>query len=55
MEICSSAFPLFRNLNIDGDLARAIDYNVATQTIYHDKNHPSCVILPIIPDKGGPE
>jgi putative CocE/NonD family hydrolase len=51
LEISSSAFPLFQNLNVDGGIAEATDYNVANQTIYHDKNHPSHVILPIIPQK----
>lgn len=55
VEISSSAFPLFRNLNIDGDVAVATEYNVATQTIYHDINHPSHILLPIIPQKGGLE
>jgi len=55
VEISSSAYPLFRNLNIEGDVANATEYNVATQTIYHDKIHPSHIILPIISQKGGLE
>jgi putative CocE/NonD family hydrolase len=55
VEISSTAFPLFRNLNIDGDIAHATEYNVATQTIHHDKRHPSHIVLPIIPQKGDPE
>ncbi|MFC2164176.1 CocE/NonD family hydrolase [Acidobacteriota bacterium] len=55
VEISSSAFPLFRNLNIDGDIAHATEFNVANQTIYHDKYHPSYIVLPIIPQKGGLE
>ena len=51
LEISSTAFPLFRNLNVDGDIANATKYHVANQTIYHDTNHPSHVILPIIPQK----
>jgi putative CocE/NonD family hydrolase len=48
VEISSSAFPLFRNLNRNGGVAFATDYNVAGQRIYHDKKHPSHIILPII-------
>ena len=49
VEVCSSAFPLFRNLNIGGDIAYATEFNIAKQTIYHDKEHPSHIVLPIIP------
>jgi putative CocE/NonD family hydrolase len=55
VEISSTAFPLFRNLNIDGDVAHATEYNVATQMIYHDMKHPSHIILPIIPHEGDTE
>lgn len=51
VEICSSAFPLFRNLNVDRDPAFATEYNVAKQTVYHDINHPSHIVLPLIPGK----
>ena len=40
-------------MNIDGDIAHATAYNVATQTIYHEGHHPSHIVLPIIPQKGG--
>jgi len=49
IEICSAAFPLFRNLNVDYGLAVATEYHGAIQRVYHDKNHPSHIILPVIP------
>ncbi|MEW6046696.1 MAG: CocE/NonD family hydrolase [Bacillota bacterium] len=50
LEISSSAFPKYdRNLNTGGDLAAETRMVVAHQTVYHDREHPSCVILPIIP------
>jgi putative CocE/NonD family hydrolase len=49
VEICSSAFPLFRNLNTGGNFALETKWNIARQTIFHDKDHPSHVLLPIVP------
>ena len=48
VDICSSAFPLFRNLNTGGNFALETKWNVAHQTVYHDKNHPSHVLLPVV-------
>ncbi|MFC1607251.1 CocE/NonD family hydrolase [Candidatus Latescibacterota bacterium] len=50
VEISSSNFPRFdRNLNTTLNNALATEMVTATQTIYHDKDHPSCIILPVIP------
>ena len=50
LEIASSAFPKYdRNLNTGAPLGQTSEMSVATQRIYHDAEHPSCVILPIIP------
>lgn len=50
VQVTSSNFPRWdRNLNTDEDVRTATDGRVASQTIYHDKSRPSCVILPIVP------
>jgi uncharacterized protein len=52
VEVTSSNFPYTdRNPNAFVDLSRATekDFVLASQTIYHDANHPSHVELPIIP------
>lgn len=49
VDICSAAFPLFRNLNTGGDFAGETKFKIAYQTIYHDKEHPSHIVLPIPP------
>src|SRR5262249_10818781 len=52
VEVTSSNFPLAdRNPNAFVDLSKATekDFVVASQTIYHDADHPSHVELPIIP------
>jgi putative CocE/NonD family hydrolase len=48
LEISSSNFPRFdRNLNTGEAIASATRSQVASQTIYHDAEHPSHVVLPI--------
>ena len=48
--LSSSAFPKFaRNLNTGAPLGMTSEIAVAEQVIYHDAEHPSAVILPIIP------
>jgi uncharacterized protein len=48
--LSSSAFPKFaRNLNTGAPLGMTSEMAVAEQVIYHDAEHPSAVILPIIP------
>jgi putative CocE/NonD family hydrolase len=50
LEISSSNFPRFdRNTNTGDDLAHATHLVSAVNTILHDKEHPSALILPIVP------
>ena len=52
LHITSSSFPRFnRNLNSGKALGEETeaDLRVATQTIYHDSQHPSALVLPVIP------
>jgi len=49
LEISSSAFPKYdRNQNTGAPLGLTADFATAQQTIYHDADHPSCVMLPWI-------
>lgn len=49
LEIASSAFPKFaRNLNTGAPLGLTSEMAVAEQRIYHDAEHPSALLLPII-------
>jgi uncharacterized protein len=50
MEISSSAFPKYdRNLNTGAPLGITTERAIAEQRIYHDEEHQSAVVLPIIP------
>jgi putative CocE/NonD family hydrolase len=52
LHITSSNFPRFnRNLNSGKPLGEEgeSDIRIATQTIYHDREHPSSILLPVIP------
>ena len=50
VEISSSNFPRFdRNPNTGGPLASETRLRTAVQTIYHDAQHPSRIILPVVP------
>jgi hypothetical protein len=50
VDLTSSNFPLWdRNLNTGNDPATDTDMQVAHQTIYHDADHPSHLVLPVIP------
>jgi putative CocE/NonD family hydrolase len=50
LEISSSNFPRFdRNLNTGEEQARGTKMLKATNMIFHDKDHPSALILPVIP------
>ena len=50
LEIASSNFPRFdRNLNTGEDPSIATRMVKATNTIYHDREHPSALILPVVP------
>jgi putative CocE/NonD family hydrolase len=51
VEISSSNFPRFdRNLNTGGPFGTGTKFIKATQTIYHDNEHPSHILLPVIPN-----
>jgi len=50
LEVASSNFPRFdRNHNTGGAFGQETELRPAMQTIYHDADHPSKLILPIIP------
>ena len=50
LEISSSNFPRFdRNLNMGGRFGHETDMQTAHQTVYHDAQRPSHVLLPVIP------
>ena len=52
IEISSSNFPRFdRNLNTGADAEFEGRYVSATNTIYHDAEHPSAILLPIVEAK----
>ncbi len=51
LEVSSSAFPKYdRNPNTGERLGMTANTQVAEQTIYHDKEHPSHFVLPVVPD-----
>ncbi|HVA00224.1 MAG TPA: CocE/NonD family hydrolase, partial [Terriglobia bacterium] len=50
LEISSSNFPRFdRNPNTGADPETATRWAKATNTVYHDRAHPSYVVLPVVP------
>ena len=50
VEVSSSNFPRFdRNLNTGADQATSRDFISATNTILHDTEHPSALLLSVIP------
>ncbi|HVP07512.1 MAG TPA: CocE/NonD family hydrolase C-terminal non-catalytic domain-containing protein, partial [Candidatus Acidoferrum sp.] len=50
VEVASASFPHYsRNLNTGGHNETETKYVSAKQTIYHDKDHASHVLLPVIP------
>ena len=52
LEISSSAFPKYdRNLNTGATLGETAVMQVAEQKIYHDREHASYVLLPLVPRK----
>lgn len=51
IHVSSSSWPLWdRNQNTGNPIGMDAEMIVAQQTIYHDANHPSRIILPIIPE-----
>lgn len=50
VEISSSNFPRFdTNLNTGKTMIDSTESKIANQTIYHDNDHPSHILLPVIP------
>ena len=50
LEVTSSNFPRFdRNTNTGDDSAHSRKFAVAQNAIVHDAEHPSALILPIVP------
>jgi putative CocE/NonD family hydrolase len=50
VEISSSNFPRFdRNCNTGGPVEQAAKLVKASQTIYHDSTHPSCLVMKVLP------
>jgi putative CocE/NonD family hydrolase len=53
LEVSSSHFPEFgRNLNTGAEIGTSSEMIKARQVIYHDEDHPSYLLLPIIPARG---
>lgn len=51
IEVASASFPVFsRNLNTGGHNEMESNYVSAEQIVYHDTEHPSHVLLPVIPN-----
>jgi putative CocE/NonD family hydrolase len=49
LEVSSSNFPRFdRNLNTGKDAATSVTMVKATNTVYHDAQHPSALVLPVV-------
>ena len=54
LEVSSSAFPKFdRNLNTGEDIGTGTRMVQAENRVWHDADHPSRLILPIVPAAGG--
>ena len=54
LEVSSSNFPRFdRNLNTGEPVGRGRDWVRATQTVFHDADRPSHLLLPVIPGEAG--
>ena len=50
LEVSSSNFPRFnRNTNTGEDPGQATRLAKATNTVYHDGEHPSALVLPVVP------
>jgi uncharacterized protein len=53
VHVTSSHFPQFnRNLNTAAKFGTSAELKVAQQTIYHDAERPSHILLPVIPSRG---
>jgi putative CocE/NonD family hydrolase len=50
LEVSSSNFPRFdRNLNTGEEQARGMHMTKATNTVLHDRAHPSALVVPVVP------
>jgi predicted acyl esterase len=50
LDVTSSNFPRWdRNPNTGHDIGLDAEVSVARQTILHDREHPSYVVLPVVP------
>jgi putative CocE/NonD family hydrolase len=50
VHVTSSDFPRWeRNLNTGSRVGEGTDFVVADQAVYHDRDHPSHIVLPVIP------
>jgi hypothetical protein len=50
LQVSSGAYPLFaRNTGWDEPLASAVKLRPADQEIWHDAEHPSTLVLPVVP------
>ena len=50
LEVSSSNFPRFdRNLNTGEEQASGTRMSKATNVVYHDKTHPSALVLALVP------
>lgn len=50
LEVSSSNFPRFdRNLNNGKDAGSSAAFGKAGNTIFHDREHPSALLLPVVP------
>jgi len=55
LEVSSSNFPRFdRNLNTGADQATSREFVSAINTILHDDEHPSALVVPVMPAPAGP-
>jgi len=52
LEVSSSNFPRFdRNLNTGAEQATSREFVSATNTLLHDVEHPSALVIPVMPGK----
>lgn len=52
VEVASSAFPKYsRNQNVWEKLGKTANVKKASQTLYHDSERASCIILPVVPKR----
>lgn len=50
LEVSSSSFPRFsRNLNLGGSSEKSRAFVKATNVIFHDREHPSALVVPVVP------